>query len=102
DVTGQIVDLEARIENLRASEASYRELLARAERVEDILAVQARLDQVRGEIERLVAQLEALEGQADLSTLTVTLVPRPEPVETQAATWDPKAQLDQALAALVG
>ncbi|MGI8828860.1 MAG: DUF4349 domain-containing protein [Candidatus Limnocylindria bacterium] len=102
DVTGQVVDLEARVDNLRASEASYRELIARAEEVEDILAVQSRLDQVRGEIEQLTAQLEALEGQADLSTLTVTLLPRAEPIETQAATWDPGAQLDRALASLVG
>jgi hypothetical protein len=102
DVTGQVVDLQARIDNLEASEASYRELVARAERVEDILAVQSRLDDVRGQIEQLTAQLAALEGQAALSTLTVTLVPVATPVETTAETWDPSAQLDQALAVLVG
>ena len=102
DVTGQVVDLGARIENLRASEASYRELVARAERVEDILAVQSRLDDVRGQIEQLQAQLDALEGQAALSTLTVTLVPRPTPVTTTTEDWDPAAQLDRALASLVG
>ena len=102
DVTTQVVDLQARIDNLEASEASYRELVARAERVEDILAVQSRLDEVRGEIEQLTAQLAALEGQAALSTLTVTLLPVATPVETTAETWDPGAQLDQALAALVG
>ena len=102
DVTGQVVDLEARIDNLRASEASYRELVARAERVEDILAVQSRLDDVRGQIEQLQAQLDALEGQAALSTLTITLVPRPTPVTTTTEAWDPAAQLDRALASLVG
>jgi Domain of unknown function (DUF4349) len=102
DVTGQVVDLGARIDNLEASEASYRELVARAERVEDILAVQSRLDQVRGEIEQLTAQLEALEGQAALSTLTITLVPRATPVATTTEAWDPGAQLDRALASLVG
>jgi hypothetical protein len=102
DVTSQVVDLGARIENLRASEASYRELVARAERVEDILAVQSRLDDVRGQIEQLQAQLDALEGQAALSTLTVTLVPRPTPVTTTTEAWDPAAQLDRALASLVG
>jgi hypothetical protein len=102
DVTSQVVDLGARIENLRASEASYRELAARAERVDDVLAVQSRLDDVRGQIEQLQAQLDAVEGQAALSTLTVTLVPRPTAVETQAETWDPGAQLDRALASLVG
>jgi len=102
DVTTQVVDLGARIDNLQASEASYRELVARAERVEDILAVQSRLDQVRGEIEQLQAQLDALEGQAALSTLTITLVPVETPVATTAAAWDPGGQLDRALASLVG
>jgi predicted small lipoprotein YifL len=102
NVTTRVVDLQARIGNLRASEASYRELVARAEKIEDILAVQGRLDAVRGEIEQLQAQLDALEGQAALSTLTVTLIPRPQPVTEQAETWNPGAQLDRALASLVG
>jgi hypothetical protein len=102
DVTREIVDLDARIRNLEASEVSYRALLERAERIEDILSVQARLDEVRGQIEQLRGQLQTVEGQADLSTLTVTLVPRGEPVQAVQATWDPGAQLESAVAALVG
>jgi len=102
DVTGQVVDLQARIDNLAASEASYRELVAQATEVDDILAVQSRLDQVRGEIEQLTAQLDQLEAQAALSTLTVTLVPQPAPVTAQAEEWNPGAELDRALASLVG
>lgn len=102
DVTGQIVDLEARISNLHASEESYRALLARAERIDDVLAVQMRLDEVRGQIEQLEAQLENVVGRAQLATLTVTLVPAPEPVQTQAQIWDPGAELNRAIASLVG
>jgi hypothetical protein len=102
DVTTQIVDLEARIENLEASEATYRELVARATEVDDILAVQSRLDQVRGEIEQMRAQLEAVEGQADLSTLTVMLVPVGAPIAAQTDEWDPGAQVAAAVAALLG
>jgi hypothetical protein len=102
DVTGQVVDLQARIANLEASEASYLTLVERAERIEDILAVQTRLDGVRGEIEQLQAQLDNVSAQAALSTLTVTLVPQTEPVETQAEGWDPGADFEQALASLVG
>lgn len=102
DVTSQVVDLEARIANLEASESSYRVLAERAERVEDVLAVQSRLDQVRGEIEQLRAQLENVSDQADLSTLTVTLVPAAAPVRAQAEGWDPGARLAEAAAALVG
>jgi hypothetical protein len=102
DVTREIVDLEARIRNLQASEASYRVLLERAEKVEDILAVQSRLDDVRGQIEQLQAQLQTVSGQADLSTLTVTLIPRAEPVEAVQAGWDPGATWNSAVASLVG
>lgn len=102
DVTRQIVDMQARIANLEASEASYRVLLERAERIDDVLAVQARLDGVRGEIEQLEAQLQEIEGDADLSTLTVMLIPVVEPVVAAAETWDPGAQFNGALAALVG
>lgn len=102
DVTSQIVDLEARIANLEASEASYRLLLERAERIDDVLAVQARLDEVRGQIEQLKAQLENVAGQADLSTLTVTLIPRAQPIDVQSEAWDPGGELGRAIASLVG
>jgi hypothetical protein len=101
DVTSSIVDLEARIENLEASEAQYRLLVERAQKVDDILAVQSRLDEVRGQIEQLKAQLEQLSGLATLSTLTVTLLPASTPVEDASEGWDPGATFDQALAALV-
>jgi len=102
DVTRQIIDLGARIANLEASEASYRVLLERAERIDDVLAVQSRLDGVRGEIEQLEAQLQDIEGDADLSTLTVSLIPAPEPVAEIAETWDAGSQFNAALASLVG
>lgn len=102
DVTTQIVDIEARIANLEASEASYRILLDRAERIDDVLAVQSRLDEVRGQIEQLKAQLENVTGQADLSTLTVTLIPQAQPIDVQSEAWDPGAELDRAIASLVG
>jgi hypothetical protein len=101
DVTSAVVDLEARIRNLQASEAQYRLLVRRAEKIDDVLAVQSRLDQVRGEIEQLTAQLTQLNGLAALSTLTVTLVPVSTPVEDAAEAWDPGSTFGNAVAALV-
>jgi hypothetical protein len=102
-VTSSIVDLEARIANLEASELQYRALVERAQAIEDILAVQTRLDSVRGEIEQLSAQLEQLSGLAGMSTLTVTLTPSPTPVVEQATgDWDPGTTFENAVAALVG
>ena len=101
DVTGTLVDLEARIENLRASEVTYRVLLERATKIEDILAVQSRLDEVRGQIEQLEAQAQTLAGDADLSTLTVRLVPRAVRVEQTTEGWNPGETVQQAVAALL-
>jgi hypothetical protein len=103
DVTSAIVDLEARIANLEASERQYRALVERAQAIDDILAVQTRLDGVRGEIEQLSAQHEQLSGLAGMSTLTVTLTPSPTPVVEEATEdWDPGATFENAVAALVG
>ncbi len=102
DVTGQVVDLDARIRNLQASEAQYRALLQQATKIEDILTVQGRLDDVRGEIEQLQAQLDQLGNLAELATLTVTLVPADAPIESTAEGWDAGAILESAVAALVG
>lgn len=102
DVTGQVVDLDARIRNLQASEAQYRALLQQATKIDDILTVQSRLDNVRGEIEQLQAQLDRLSKLAALSTITVTLVPDEAPISSTAEGWDAGAILESAVAALVG
>ncbi len=74
EVTGQVMDLDARIANLRASEAALVEIMDRAGRIEDVLAVQMRLEEVRGQIEQLEAQRAHLADQAALSTLGGELV----------------------------
>ncbi len=101
DVTSTVVDLDARLKNLQASEAQYRTLMTKAAKIEDILAVQSRLDDVQGQIEQLSAQLKQLTNQADLSTLTVTLQPQPEPIKVASATWDPGETLSSAIGALL-
>jgi hypothetical protein len=99
DVTSTVVDLEARIANLQASETQYRTLLGQAAKIDDILAVQTRLDDVRGQIEQLQAQHKELTGLADLSTLTVTLIP--SALQQAAGRWDPGKTVADAFAALV-
>jgi hypothetical protein len=99
DVTSTVVDIEARIANLQASEMQYRALLGQAVKIEDILAVQTRLDDVRGQIEQLQAQHKELTGLADLSTLMVTLIP--SALQQAAGSWDPGKTVSDAFAALV-
>lgn len=73
DVTRQYVDLEARLNARRAVEERYRAILAQANNIEAILAVEQRLAQTREEIEAAEGQLRFLSSQVSLSTITLTL-----------------------------
>ncbi len=101
DVTSQVVDLSARIANLRASEAALQKLMDRAAKVSEVLDVQRELTSVREQIEQLTAQKQHLEKQAALSTLTVTLETSPQPVTEVTKSWDPGADVERAVATLV-
>ena len=102
DVTAQVVDLGARIRNLETTEAALQGIMDRAVDIEDVLAVQAELTTVRGQIEQATAQKTHLEAQAAMSTLTVTFSLKPDPVLASTEQFDPGSQVDQAAASLVG
>jgi hypothetical protein len=102
DVTGQVVDLGARITNLQATERALQGIMDRATEIKDVLAVQTELTNVRGQIEELTAQKTHLEAQAAYSTLSVTFSLKPDPVLTSSQQFDPKNEVDQASASLVG
>ncbi len=73
DVTRPVADTEARLAVRRAAEERLVELLADAESVEDVLAVQTRLDAVREEIESAEAILRTLRTDIAQSTVTLTV-----------------------------
>lgn len=101
EVTGAIVDLEARIRNLRASEVALQEISSRAARVTDVLEVQAQLTSVRGQIEQLTAQLTQLDDQASYATLDVTFSTPVVAVQVATERWEPAVVVDEATASLV-
>jgi hypothetical protein len=102
DVTTQVVDLAARIKNLQATERALQAIMDRAVEIKDVLSVQAELTTVRGQIEQMTAEKTNLEGQAAFSTLAVTFSLKPDPVLTSTSAFDPKSEVDQASASLVG
>ncbi|HKZ91979.1 MAG TPA: DUF4349 domain-containing protein [Candidatus Limnocylindrales bacterium] len=101
EVTATVIDLDARIANLRASEAALVEIMDRAGRIEDVLAVQMRLEDVRGQIEILEAQRANLADQAALSTLTVSWFTPVAAVAIAQEGWDLGMEIDVALAQTV-
>ena len=88
DVTGQYVDLQARITALEQSRQQYLTIMSQATAIGDILAVQSQLDTVQSEIEQLQGQLDVLDNQTTYATLTVTLTEAgrrpPPPVHPQS------------------
>lgn len=75
DITEEFVDTDARLRNLRATEARYLELLQQARTVDEILRVEQQLTNVRGQIEQLQGRLNFLQRSAELSAITLELRP---------------------------
>jgi hypothetical protein len=102
DVTGQVVDLDARIANLKSSELALQAIMARASSIPDVLKVQDELSGIQGDIESMTAQRDSLAGRAAFATLKV-IFELPVLPETTVATggWDLGHELDNAVAALV-
>lgn len=73
DVTESYVDLTARLKNARSEEEAYLAVLERAQTVEDILKVQEALGNIRYRIESIEGQLQYLDSQVDMSTISVYL-----------------------------
>jgi len=75
EVTAQVVDLEARLRNSRATEARLISVLEqRTGKVADILQVEREIARTREEIERMEAQRKNLVARVELATVSVTLV----------------------------
>jgi hypothetical protein len=51
DVTQQVVDLDARLKNLRTQEETYRAILRKANKIGEIVDVQSRISAIRGTLE---------------------------------------------------
>ncbi|GEL17010.1 DUF4349 domain-containing protein [Pseudonocardia asaccharolytica] len=108
DVTEQSIDLEARVTSQQASVARVRSLLARAETIGEVVAVESELARREAELESLQRRLAALRDQVQLSTLDVDLRAAPGPGARPGfgaglgAGWDGLRTLGAGLAAAIG
>jgi len=102
DVTAQVVDLDARLANLRVTETALQAIMERATTITDVLKVQSELTEVRGNIERLTAERDLLAARAALGTLEVGFnLPAVAEVQSASNEWNLGREIDGALAALV-
>ena len=72
DVTGEVIDLEARLRSELRTEESLLKLLDRAVSVSDVLTVERELSRVRANVERLQGQIDFISKSVALATITVT------------------------------
>ena len=69
DITLQYVATSSRVTALETEEARLLELLAKAETMEDLLEIEARLTDVRYELENYASQLRLYDNQVDYATI---------------------------------
>ncbi|MEH0156372.1 DUF4349 domain-containing protein [Limibacter armeniacum] len=81
DVTEQYVDVAARIRTKKALETRYLGILSKAKSVEEMLEVEKKLNDVRGDIESAESIIKSLSSQIDLSTIDLVIYKRVELVQ---------------------
>jgi hypothetical protein len=89
DVTGQVVDLEARLRNEQRVETELLTLLEKRTDapLKEILELRSSIGGVRQTIEQLTAQRERLGRLVSLATVLIIIRPANAPVPTQAGLW---------------
>ena len=73
DITLSYTATESKINALKTEEARLLELLAKAENMSDLLEIEARLSDVRYELERYSSQLRLYDNQVDYATIHLTI-----------------------------
>ncbi len=73
DVTQQYIDLQAQLTSAQMEEQSLQAILAKATTVSDEIAIQQQLTQVIAQVENLQGQINYMQNQVAMSTITVNL-----------------------------
>lgn len=87
DITAQYRDIANEIANLEIREAKLREIMEKAEEIEDVITVERELSRVRGEINNYTGTLKEWERLVSLSTIHIelneveTLEPKIKPID---------------------
>ena len=71
NVTEEYIDIDARLKAKKVLEAHYLELLKKANKVSEMLEIEAQLSAIREEIEAKQGQLRYMQSQIAMSTLTI-------------------------------
>ncbi|MEU3337609.1 DUF4349 domain-containing protein [Streptomyces sp. NPDC006668] len=87
DVTDQVVDVDSRVKSQRVSVARVRELMDRATKLSDVVALEGELSSREADLEALLAQQASLKDRTSMATITLSL--SETPVKAAAKDDDP-------------
>lgn len=114
DVTDEMIDVASRLDTMKASVDRVRALLAKADKIGDVIAIESELTQREADLESLENRRSAVQGQVALSTITVTvtavaegsIVPQPTDrhgfLAGLAAGWRALTSFGTGVAAVIG
>jgi uncharacterized protein DUF4349 len=101
DVTSQYVDLQAQLTAKQAAEKKLLEIMDKATRAEDVLAVYIQVQTVQTEIEQLKGQIKYLEESAALSAISVQLIAEESTQPIVVGPWKPEGAAKKAIQDLI-
>jgi Domain of unknown function (DUF4349) len=101
DVTSQYVDLQAQLTAKQAAEKKLLEIMDKATRAEDVLAIYLQVQTVQTEIEQLKGQIKYLEESAALSAISVQLIAEESTQPIVVGPWKPEGAAKQAIQDLI-
>jgi len=102
DVTSQYVDLQSQLKAKQAAEKKLLEILDKAEKAEDVLAIYLQVQSVQTEIEILKGQIKYFEESAALSAVSVRLVAEEGTQPIEVGGWKIEGTARDAIQDLIG
>lgn len=101
DITSDYTDLQSRLTNLEAAEAQLMEIMASANKTEDVLNVFDQLTRVREQIEVIKGQIKYYDESARLSAISVELIPNAAVQPITIGGWEPVGVAKNAIQSLI-
>jgi len=100
DVSGDYIDSQSRLTNLKAEQERLLTLVGHAQALGDVLALDQRLTDVEGQIEQIDAHLSDLKSQTTFYNVTVNLQPAEVAITSPSSGWSFSAIWSGALDAI--
>jgi hypothetical protein len=90
DVTADYVDLQSRLKNLQVAESQLEDIMAKADKTEDVVNIFNQLVTYREQIELVKGQMKYYEESAALSAISVRIIAQETIQPIKIAGWEPK------------